>query len=31
LSLLSEGLHPNNTGYAVMAETWYSAIEDFLP
>jgi len=31
LSLLSEGLHPNNAGYAVMAQTWYSAIEDFLP
>ncbi|HKO92075.1 MAG TPA: SGNH/GDSL hydrolase family protein [Polyangiaceae bacterium] len=31
LSLLAEGLHPNNSGYAVMAQTWYSAIEDFLP
>jgi len=31
LSLLSEGLHPNNNGYAVMAQTWYAAIEDFLP
>jgi lysophospholipase L1-like esterase len=31
LSLLAEGLHPNNNGYGVMARTWYAAIEEFLP
>ncbi|HTV20863.1 MAG TPA: GDSL-type esterase/lipase family protein, partial [Polyangiaceae bacterium] len=31
VSLLSEGLHPNDTGYGVMADTWYQAIESFLP
>jgi lysophospholipase L1-like esterase len=31
VALLAEGLHPNDTGYAVMADAWYEAIEGFLP
>lgn len=31
VSLLAEGLHPNNAGYAIMASTWYDAIEGVLP
>jgi lysophospholipase L1-like esterase len=30
-SLLSDILHPNDAGYVVMAQTWYAAIEPFLP
>jgi lysophospholipase L1-like esterase len=30
-ALLNDIVHPNNAGYAVMAETWYEAIEAFLP
>lgn len=29
--LVPDNIHPNNTGYAIMAETWYQAIESFLP
>ncbi len=28
--LLFDGLHPNDAGYAVMADVWYDAIEAFL-
>jgi lysophospholipase L1-like esterase len=31
VSLLAEGLHPNDMGYTVMAQTWYAAIESLLP
>lgn len=31
VTLLAEGLHPNDNGYAVMARTWYDAIESVLP
>jgi lysophospholipase L1-like esterase len=30
-SLLSDGSHPNNQGYAYMADIWYAAIKDLLP
>lgn len=30
-ALLADLLHPNDAGYAVMAQTWYAAIEPFLP
>lgn len=30
-NLASDGLHPNDGGYAFMAGVWYAAIEDFLP
>jgi lysophospholipase L1-like esterase len=30
-ALLNDFVHPNNAGYAVMAETWYGAIESLLP
>jgi lysophospholipase L1-like esterase len=30
-ALLNDFVHPNNAGYAVMAETWYEAIENLLP
>jgi lysophospholipase L1-like esterase len=29
--LSSDGVHPNDQGYAYMADTWYAAIKDFLP
>ncbi len=29
--LVPDNIHPNNTGYGIMAETWYDAIESFLP
>jgi lysophospholipase L1-like esterase len=29
--LVPDNIHPNNAGYAIMAETWYDAIESFLP
>jgi lysophospholipase L1-like esterase len=31
VALLADGIHPNATGYDVMAQTWYDAIETFLP
>lgn len=31
VSLLAEGLHPNDSGYSVMANAWYEAIEGVLP
>ena len=30
-ALLNDVLHPNDAGYVVMAQTWYDAIEPFLP
>jgi lysophospholipase L1-like esterase len=30
-ALLNDFVHPNDAGYAVMADTWYEAIESFLP
>ena len=30
-ALLADGVHPNDQGYAVMAQTWYDAIESVLP
>jgi lysophospholipase L1-like esterase len=30
-SQLSDGVHPNDQGYAYMAEIWYAAIKDLLP
>ncbi len=30
-SLMTDDLHPNATGYAVLGETWYQAISAFLP
>jgi lysophospholipase L1-like esterase len=30
-SLLGDGLHPNEAGYERMAETWYAALEPYLP
>jgi lysophospholipase L1-like esterase len=29
--LLPDNIHPNAAGYALMGETWYGAIETFLP
>jgi lysophospholipase L1-like esterase len=29
--LLPDNIHPNAAGYAIMGETWYGAIEAFLP
>jgi lysophospholipase L1-like esterase len=29
--LVPDNIHPNDTGYAIMGETWYQAIESFLP
>jgi lysophospholipase L1-like esterase len=29
--LMNDNLHPNDTGYVVMAQTWYAAIDDLLP
>ncbi|HEY5957159.1 MAG TPA: SGNH/GDSL hydrolase family protein, partial [Polyangiaceae bacterium] len=29
--LSSDGVHPNDTGYAYMADVWYAAIRDQLP
>jgi lysophospholipase L1-like esterase len=29
--LLPDNIHPNAAGYVIMGETWYSAIETFLP
>jgi lysophospholipase L1-like esterase len=29
--LVPDNIHPNNAGYAIMAETWYEAIESYLP
>jgi lysophospholipase L1-like esterase len=29
--LLPDNIHPNAAGYAIMGETWYAAIEPFLP
>lgn len=28
---LADGVHPNDTGYAYMADVWYAAIKDLLP
>jgi lysophospholipase L1-like esterase len=30
-SELSDGIHPNDTGYSYMADIWYAAIKDLLP
>jgi lysophospholipase L1-like esterase len=30
-NLASDGLHPNDQGYAYMAEVWYAAVKDFFP
>lgn len=30
-ALLADGVHPNDQGYAIMAQTWYDAIEGILP
>lgn len=30
-SMLADGVHPNEEGYARMAEVWYEAIKDVLP
>ena len=30
-SELSDGVHPNDTGYSYMADIWYAAIKDLLP
>ena len=30
-ALMADELHPNNAGYAVMAQTWYEAIRTYLP
>jgi lysophospholipase L1-like esterase len=30
-SLMNDNLHPNDTGYAVMGQAWFQAIEDVLP
>lgn len=30
-NLASDGLHPNDQGYAYMASVWYAAIQDVLP
>ena len=30
-TLLPDNIHPNPTGYAILGETWYEAIETFLP
>jgi lysophospholipase L1-like esterase len=29
--LVGDSVHPNSTGYSIMAATWYDAIESFLP
>jgi lysophospholipase L1-like esterase len=29
--LMNDNLHPNDTGYVLMAQTWYAAIDDLLP
>lgn len=31
VSLLADGTHPNDKGYAYMADIWYAAIKDLLP
>ncbi len=31
VALLADGIHPNDTGYGIMAQTWYAAIESVLP
>lgn len=31
ISQLSDGTHPNDQGYAYMADIWYAAIKDLLP
>jgi lysophospholipase L1-like esterase len=28
---MSDFLHPNDAGYVVMGQTWYTALEPFLP
>ncbi len=28
--MLGDGVHPNQQGYAFMADVWYAAIEDVL-
>lgn len=30
-TLIADGIHPNETGYALMASVWYEAISEFLP
>jgi lysophospholipase L1-like esterase len=30
-AVLNDVVHPNNAGYAIMAENWYETIESFLP
>lgn len=30
-ALLADKWHPNNAGYVVMAQTWYAAIQNYLP
>ena len=31
LSLVWDGVHPTDQGYATMADVWYTAIKDVLP
>jgi lysophospholipase L1-like esterase len=30
-ALMHDGLHPNDAGYVLMAQTWYNAIKGYLP
>jgi lysophospholipase L1-like esterase len=30
-ALMNDDLHPKDTGYVLMAQTWYAAIKAFLP
>ena len=29
-TLFADGLHPNDAGYALMGQTWYAAISEYL-